>query len=137
MKRYENINEVVANATKDELIALRDVLESEIKKRDCYFWESVEHLGELRKKAERAQEEVFDFLKNNHYFSAIGKMGFSVVLYDIDKVGFINYEKSKELPQKSFYGFDYKILDGFDFANKVKPTDEEIEQITEIVGQPL
>lgn len=64
-------------------------------------------------------------------------MGFRVVIYDIDKVGFINYEKSEELPQKSYYGCEYRIVDGFIFNDKVKPTDEEIEQLTEIVGKPL
>ncbi|MBW6488991.1 hypothetical protein [Sulfurimonas sp.] len=134
---YKNVNEVVANATMDELMALRDALEVEMSKRNCYFWESVEQLNKMEEKARVAQEEVRTFMKNNHKLHAIEEMGFSVVIYDIDKVGFINYEKSKELPPKSYYGCEYGIVDGFIFNDKVKPTDEEIEQLTEIVGKPL
>lgn len=135
--RYENVNEVVANATMDELMAFKDVVEAEMSKRNCYFWESVEQLKKMEEKAMLAQEEVKTFIKNNHKLNAIKEMGFRVVIYDIDKVGFINYEKSEELPQKSYYGCEYGIVDGFIFNDKVKPTDEEIEQLTEIVGKPL
>jgi len=47
---YKNVNEVVANATMDELMALRDALEVEMSKRNCYFWESVEQLNKMEKK---------------------------------------------------------------------------------------
>lgn len=135
--RYENVNEVVANATMDELMALKGALEVEMSKRDCYFWQSVEQLKTMKEKVEEAQVEAETFIKNNHKLNAIKEMGFTVVIYNIDKVGFINYEKSKELPQNSYYGCEYGIVDGFIFNDKVKPTDEEIAQLTEIVGKPL
>ncbi len=101
-----------------ELISLQELnilnikVQNEIKNRAINndFFAEIKALIDYENKEQQLEIEKSLFIESTRFVSEFKKIGFSIVLHDIDRVSIINYSKDKK--EDKFYGIEYNKKDG-------------------------
>lgn len=120
------------NLTHDELLKLKEQIEIKLYSKND-FWNAVVDLKELDQKRDELDKSFWNIKKQQPQIKRLTDLGFTLVIYSPDNVGFINYEK-KKIGEK-FYGCSLnKEENKLSFTNYEKPTLEEINEIEKILN---
>ena len=120
------------NLTHDELLKLKEQIEIKLYSKND-FWNAVSNLKEIDQKRDELDKSFWNIKKQQPQIKKLTDLGFSLVIYNLDSIGFINYEK-KKIGEK-FYGCSFnKEENKLNFTNYEKPTLEEINEIEKILN---
>ncbi len=130
-------NDFLENMSFNELMELEKELRKELEKQGVdSFWKSIEKMDLLNKEQRKVNEtfrEKEELLKSySSKFKAIEDLGFSIVIFDRERIGIINYNKKQIKDEYYSLEFDKKTqqLKRNSEHNKVSKTDfEKIEKI--------
>lgn len=120
------------NLEHDELLKLKEQIEIKLYSKND-FWNAVSNLKEIDQKKDELDKSFWNIKKQQPQIKKLTDLGFSLVIYSLDSIGFINYEK-KKIGEK-FYGCSLnKVENKLNFTNYEKPTLEEINEIEKILN---
>jgi hypothetical protein len=120
------------NLTHNELLKLKEQIEIKLYSKND-FWNAVVDLKELDQKRDEIDKKFWDLKEQQPQIKRLTDLGFTLVIYSPDNVGFLNYEK-KKIGEK-FYGCSLnKVENKLSFLNYEKPTLEEINEIEKILN---
>ena len=130
-------NDFLENMSFNELMELEKELRKELEKQGVdSFWKSIEKMDLLNKEQRKVNEtfrEKEELLKSySSKFKAIEDLGFSIVIFDRERIGIINYNKKQIKDEYYSLEFDKKTqqLKRNSEHNKVSKADfEKIEKI--------
>ncbi len=108
-----NSNKIeIENMSLLELNALNIKVQNEIKNKSINsdFFTEIKGLISHEDKEKQLEIEKSLFIESTRFVSEFKKIGFSIVLHDIDRVSIINYSKDKK--EDKFYGIEYNKKDG-------------------------
>ena len=96
------------------------------------LWNAISNIKDLSIKKDEIDNTISQIEGSQSQLKSLITLGYTLVVYDFNKVGIINYEK-KRLEGK-YYGCSFrKSKHNLDFNNYIKPSNEDIEKIEEIL----
>jgi hypothetical protein len=120
------------NLTHNELLKLKEQIEIKLYSKND-FWNAVVDLKELDQKRDEIDKKFWDIKEQQPQIKKLTDLGFTLVIYSPDNVGFLNYEKKKI--GENFHGCSFnKEENKLNFTNYEKPTLEEINEIEKILN---
>ena len=121
----------IENLSKKELNELKSKIE--LRLRGGSFLETLSKIKELEQKKIKLNEEILLEEETSKEFQKLKEIGFSVVFYNVENIGLINYSKSKI--KGSYYGVDLNLLK-YELKNERKNpvSTDELEEIKKILN---
>ena len=120
------------NLTHDELLKLKEQIETKLYSKND-FWNAVSDIKELDQKRDEIDVKISIIKENQPQIKQLSDLVFTLVIYSLDRIGLIMYEK-KRLGE-DFYGCCFnKSENKLDFERYDKPSQTEIEQIEKILN---
>lgn len=89
-------------------------------------------LKELDNKIEQLINDIKILKENQNQIKELEQLGYSIVIYDKQKIEIINYSKEKKKNTMDVHSWNL-INNKLDFENYIKPIDIDIEKIEYIL----
>jgi hypothetical protein len=116
--------------TEKELLELKEKIDIKLYSKND-FWNAITTINDLENKSYEVNEKILSIKDKQPQLKRLADLGFSLVIYEIDKIGLILYDEEK-VNQKfvgcSFNQFDNKL----NFENYEKPIQPKIDELKKI-----
>lgn len=119
------------NFSYQELLKLKDEVESKLDV-NSDFWSVVSKIKNLSSKKDEIDNDISTYQNGQLEIKSLIDLGYTLVIYDFNKVGIINYEKKRV--EGKYHGCSFtKLVNKLDFTNYIKPSQEDVEKIKRIL----
>ena len=96
------------------------------------LWDAILNIKDLSIKKDDLDTSISKIEKTQEKLKSLKDLGYTIVIYDLNRIGIINYKKNKK--DGKYFGCSFsKSKSHLDFSNYNKPSKEDIERIEKII----
>lgn len=96
------------------------------------LWNAISNIKDLSIKKDEIDNTISQIEGSQSQLKSLINLGYTLVLYEANRVGFINYEKKRV--EGKYHGCSFrKSENNLDFNNYIKPSNEDIKKMEEIL----